>query len=41
MLLRLTRYRYNNSPMDCGGHYFYIKEGDYRGIPAGSLFRQN
>ena len=27
-LLRLTRYRYNNSPMDCGGHYFYIKEGD-------------
>ncbi len=27
-LLRLTRYRYNNSPMDCGGHYYYIKEGD-------------
>ena len=27
-LLRLTRYRYNNSPMDCGGHYFYIKEGN-------------
>ena len=27
-LLRLTRYRYNNSPMDCGGHYFYIKEKD-------------
>ena len=27
-LLRLTRYRYNNSPMDCGGHYFYIKDGD-------------
>ncbi|MBE6019458.1 MAG: glycosyl transferase [Clostridiales bacterium] len=26
-LLRLTRYRYNNSPMDCGGHYFYIKDG--------------
>ncbi|MBR0468759.1 MAG: glycosyl transferase [Mogibacterium sp.] len=27
-LLRLTRYRYNNSPMDCGGHYFYIKDGN-------------
>ena len=27
-LLRLTRYRYNNSPMDCGGHYFYIREGE-------------
>ena len=27
-LLRMTRYRYNNSPMDCGGHYYYIKEGD-------------
>ncbi len=27
-LLRMTRYRYNNSPMDCGGHYFYIKEKD-------------
>ena len=26
-LMRLTRYRYNNSPMDCGGHYFYIKDG--------------
>ncbi len=26
-LLRLTRYRYNNSPTDCGGHYFYIKDG--------------
>ena len=27
-LMRLTRYRYNNSPMDCGGHYFYIKDGN-------------
>ncbi|MBN1647905.1 MAG: glycosyl transferase [Spirochaetales bacterium] len=25
---RLTRYRYNNVPMDSGGRYFYIKEGD-------------
>ena len=24
-LMRLTRYRYNNSPMDSNGHYFYIK----------------
>ena len=27
-LMRLTRYRYNNSPMDLGGHYCYIKEND-------------
>ena len=27
-LLRLSRYRYNNSPMDCNGHYFYIKDED-------------
>ncbi|MCQ2507903.1 MAG: glycosyl transferase [Dorea sp.] len=27
-LLRLTRYRYNNSPMDTGGHYYYVKDGD-------------
>ena len=27
-LMRLTRYRYNNSPLDTGGHYFYIKDGD-------------
>ncbi|MBR3377454.1 MAG: glycosyl transferase [Mogibacterium sp.] len=26
-LMRLTRYRYNNSPIDCSGHYFYIKDG--------------
>lgn len=25
---RLTRYRYNGVPMDDGGHYFYIKDGD-------------
>jgi cellobiose phosphorylase len=24
---RLTRYRYNNIPMDSGGRYFYIREG--------------
>ncbi|MDO4804381.1 MAG: glycosyl transferase [Lachnospiraceae bacterium] len=27
-LLRLTRYRYNNTPLDSNGHYFYIKDGD-------------
>ncbi|MGB4414746.1 MAG: glycosyl transferase [Paludibacter sp.] len=25
---RLNRYRYNNVPMDNGGRYFYIKDGD-------------
>ncbi len=27
-LRRLTRYRYNNIPLDSNGRYFYIKEGD-------------
>ncbi len=27
-LRRLTRYRYNNVPLDSGGKYFYIKDGD-------------
>jgi len=27
-LLRLTRYRYNNSPLDSSGIYFYIKDQD-------------
>ena len=27
-LRRITRYRYNNVPLDTGGRYFYIKEGD-------------
>ena len=25
---RLTRYRYNNVPIDTGGRYYYIKDGD-------------
>ena len=25
---RITRYRYNNVPMDNDGRYFYIKDGD-------------
>ena len=27
-LLRLTRYRYNNTPLDSNGHYYYIKDGN-------------
>ncbi len=27
-LLRLTRYRYNDNPIDTNGKYFYIKDGD-------------
>lgn len=27
-LRRITRYRYNNVPIDMGGGYFYIKDGD-------------
>lgn len=27
-LRRITRYRYNNVPVDSGGRYFYIKDGD-------------
>ncbi len=27
-LRRITRYRYNNLPVDNGGRYFYIKDGD-------------
>ncbi len=26
-LLRLTRYRYNNCPMDVGGRYYYLQDG--------------
>ena len=26
-MLRLTRYRYNNTPTDAGGRYFYINDG--------------
>ncbi|MCE5342695.1 MAG: glycosyl transferase [Eubacteriales bacterium] len=27
-MLRLTRYRYNNVPLDAGGKYFYLRDGD-------------
>ena len=28
LLRRITRYRYNNVPLDAGGRYFYIREND-------------
>jgi len=31
---RLTRYRYNNVPVDTGGKYFYIKDGDVAWSPS-------
>ena len=31
---RLTRYRYNNVPIDNGGKYFYIKDGDTTWSPG-------
>ncbi|WP_028974760.1 GH36-type glycosyl hydrolase domain-containing protein [Spirochaeta cellobiosiphila] len=31
---RLTRYRYNNVPMDVGGRYFYIKDGETQWNPG-------
>ncbi len=31
---RLTRYRYNNVPVDNGGKYFYIKDGDTTWSPG-------
>ena len=33
-LRRLTRYRYNNIPVDDGGKYFYIKDGDTTWSPG-------
>ena len=33
-LRRLTRYRYNNVPLDSNGRYFYIKDGDTIWNPA-------
>jgi len=33
-LLRLTRYRYNNCPLDSNGRYYYIKDNDTVWNPA-------
>lgn len=35
-LRRITRYRYNNVPIDAGGRYFYIKDGDTVWSPSWS-----
>ena len=37
---RITRYRYNNVPMDNGGRYFYIKDGETVWNPAGNPVRR-
>ncbi len=29
-LRRITRYRYNNVPLDCGGRYIYLRDDDIR-----------
>ena len=40
---RITRYRYNGVPMDAGGRYFYIKDGERNvdGVPDGSPARHH
>lgn len=40
-LLRLTRYRYNNVPLDSNGHYYYIKDGDTIWNPGWMPSKQN
>jgi cellobiose phosphorylase len=34
-LRRLTRYRYNNAPLDAGGRYLYLRDDASAGDPAG------
>ena len=34
-LRRITRYRYNDVPIDANGRYFYIKDGDTVWNPGG------
>jgi cellobiose phosphorylase len=38
---RITRYRYNNVPMDSGGRYFYINDGGTVWSPAGNRAKRN
>lgn len=38
---RLTRYRYNNVPMDVGGRYFYLKDGDTIWSPVGNPLKHH
>ena len=37
-LRRLTRYRYNNVPLDSGGRYIYVRDDGFPAHPKGSLF---
>lgn len=37
-LRRLTRYRYNNAPLDIGGRYLYIRDNSAAEEKAGDLF---
>lgn len=39
--LRLTRYRYNNIPMDSNGRYIYIKDGDEVWNPTWKPLKKN
>ncbi len=40
LLRRITRYRYNNVPLDVGGRYFYIREGDTIWTPSWKPVRE-
>jgi cellobiose phosphorylase len=40
-LRRITRYRYNNVPIDMGGRYFYINDNTSQGKSLGLLCRRN
>ena len=37
-LQRLTRYRYNNAPLDSGGRYIYLRDDDSSSLPNEPLF---
>jgi cellobiose phosphorylase len=37
-LRRLTRYRYNNAPLDMGGRYIYLRDDDRRKSASGPLY---
>jgi cellobiose phosphorylase len=37
-LRRLTRYRYNNAPLDSGGRYIYLRDDGALALPSGPLF---
>jgi cellobiose phosphorylase len=37
-LRRLTRYRYNNTPLDSGGRYIYLRDDSTSTLPSESLF---